>query len=56
MHVHVTPARGERSAALVEVFRVRDGKITEHWDVIQPVPEKPVPRQNIRRDERAVVW
>jgi predicted SnoaL-like aldol condensation-catalyzing enzyme len=41
LHVHVTPARCERGAALVEIFRVRDGKITEHWDVIQPVPEKP---------------
>jgi predicted SnoaL-like aldol condensation-catalyzing enzyme len=41
LHVHVTPARGERGAALVEIFRVRDGRITEHWDVIQPVPEKP---------------
>ncbi|HEY2524461.1 MAG TPA: nuclear transport factor 2 family protein [Candidatus Binataceae bacterium] len=42
LHVHVTPAPGERGVAIVEIFRVRDGKITEHWDVIQPVPEKPV--------------
>jgi predicted SnoaL-like aldol condensation-catalyzing enzyme len=42
LHVHVTPAPGERGVAIVEIFRVRDGKIAEHWDVIQPVPEKPV--------------
>jgi len=42
LHVHVTPGPGERGVAIVEIFRVRDGKITEHWDVIQPVPEKPV--------------
>jgi predicted SnoaL-like aldol condensation-catalyzing enzyme len=42
LHVHVTPAPGERGAAIVEIFRVREGKIAEHWDVIQPVPQKPV--------------
>jgi len=42
LHVHVTPAPGERGVAIVEIFRVQDGKIVEHWDVIQPVPEKPV--------------
>jgi predicted SnoaL-like aldol condensation-catalyzing enzyme len=38
----VTPAPGERGAAIVEIFRVVGSKIAEHWDVIQPVPEQPV--------------
>ena len=42
LHVHVTPAPGERGVAIVEIFRVKNAKIVEHWDVIQPVPEKPV--------------
>ncbi|MBV8135822.1 MAG: nuclear transport factor 2 family protein [Deltaproteobacteria bacterium] len=42
LHVHVTPAQGERGVAIVEIFRVENSKIVEHWDVIQPVPEKPV--------------
>ena len=42
LHVHVTPAPGERGVAIVEIFRVCGGKIVEHWDVIQPVPEKPL--------------
>jgi len=24
---------------VVDIFRVRDGKVVEHWDVIQPLPE-----------------
>jgi predicted SnoaL-like aldol condensation-catalyzing enzyme len=27
-----------KGAAIVDVFRVQDGKIAEHWDTIQPVP------------------
>ena len=41
LHVHVTPAPGERGVAIVEIFRVQNHKIVEHWDVIQAVPEKP---------------
>jgi predicted SnoaL-like aldol condensation-catalyzing enzyme len=27
--------------AAVDIFRVQDGLIAEHWDVVQPVPEQP---------------
>jgi predicted SnoaL-like aldol condensation-catalyzing enzyme len=26
--------------AIVELFRLKNGKIIEHWDVVQPVPQK----------------
>ncbi|MEU9913583.1 nuclear transport factor 2 family protein [Streptomyces sp. NPDC051001] len=39
VHSHYIPAPGERGQAIVDLFRVRGGKIVEHWDVVQGVPE-----------------
>jgi predicted SnoaL-like aldol condensation-catalyzing enzyme len=30
----------DRGFAVVDIFRIKGGKLAEHWDVIQPVPEK----------------
>lgn len=40
LHVHSTNGPGDRGQAVVDIFRVQGGKIVEHWDVIQDVPEK----------------
>lgn len=40
LHVHSKNTPEERGNAIVDIFRLENGKIVEHWDVIQPVPEK----------------
>jgi predicted SnoaL-like aldol condensation-catalyzing enzyme len=40
VHLHSTANPADRGLAIVNIFRVKGGKITEHWDVIQSVPEQ----------------
>ncbi len=40
LHVHSTGNPQDRGNAIVDIFRVEHGKIAEHWDVIEPVPER----------------
>jgi len=41
-HTHVVRWPGDPGLAVVDIFRVADGLIVEHWDVIQDVPANPV--------------
>lgn len=41
IHQHINEP-GEAVIVFMDLFRVRDGRIVEHWDVIQRVPDAPV--------------
>lgn len=40
LHVHAVREPGTKGQAIIDIFRVADGKIVEHWDVIQDVPDQ----------------
>jgi len=40
VHAHSRVNSKDRGYAAIDIFRLENGKIVEHWDAVQAVPEK----------------
>lgn len=39
IHVHGQPDPKGKGVAVADIYRLSHGKIVEHWDVLQPIPD-----------------
>ena len=40
VYIHTKSKMGNKTYSILDIFRVENGKITEHWDIMQEVPAK----------------
>ncbi len=40
VYIHTRATIGGKVSSVIDIFRIENNKIAEHWDVIQAVPEK----------------
>ncbi|MCD0449378.1 nuclear transport factor 2 family protein [Actinocorallia sp. API 0066] len=39
LHYLMTPPGNDQGIAVIDIWKLVNGQITEHWDVVQPVPD-----------------
>jgi predicted SnoaL-like aldol condensation-catalyzing enzyme len=42
VHSHLVRKPGDRGMAVMDLFRIENNRIVEHWDVLQEIPESSV--------------
>ncbi len=47
VHSHLKPNKSGRGNAVVDIFRVENSKLVEHWDVIQLVSVQPANKNSM---------
>ncbi len=52
LHCHWRRNPEELGDAVVDFFRVKKGKVVEHWDVIQPIPATAANKTQCFKDQR----
>ncbi len=40
VYIHTKSHNGAKIYSIIDIFRIQEGKVVEHWDVIEEVPEK----------------
>jgi predicted SnoaL-like aldol condensation-catalyzing enzyme len=40
VYIHTKSKMGNKTFSILDIFRLENGKITEHWDIMQEVPAK----------------
>jgi predicted SnoaL-like aldol condensation-catalyzing enzyme len=46
VHYHFRHKPEDRGMAVVDLFRIEDGYLVEHWDIIQPIPDPSTAKNN----------
>ena len=39
LHLHGMGGPNPHGESVVDIFRIENGKVVEHWDIIQPIPD-----------------